>query len=489
MIKQFRSLFSGLQEVYGQFSLIKKTDHKKKVEGHATTITKQITKKVYEDHLIGKQGLGIVPIRKDNTCLFGCIDIDDYSLDLNILERKIQKTPLVLCRTKSGGAHLFLFNQKPLPAIDVRKKLEEFAISLGHKESEIFPKQDKLEEGDQGSWINLPYFNHERTVRYCIKEGKALNLEEFLQYAELKKIKDLSEIKISDELIDGPPCLQYLIFSGVKEGRRDSVLFNLAIYCKLKNKENWETLIYEFNEKYIVPPLKQNLIANQIIKGLLKKDYFYMCKNSPLKQYCNKEICITRKFGIKSSIDLLIGGLIKIDTIPPIWYLEIEGQRVEFSTVELTNQVQFRRVCFETIHKIPRRVPDLKWDKLMQEKLNNLEIIKAPEDAGTWGQFYYLLKVFCTERAIARDKAELLQHKPWTDQGRIYFQSHSLLDFLDNKKFKSTPSKVFDLVRGIGGSTSRFRVKGKTIRVWSIPVYKDQQNEEFDSPIIEEEAF
>jgi hypothetical protein len=57
-------------------------------------------------------GIGIVPIRDDATCVWGAIDIDlDKEPNLTVLAKQVHKLelPLIVCRSKSGGAHLYLF--------------------------------------------------------------------------------------------------------------------------------------------------------------------------------------------------------------------------------------------------------------------------------------------------------------------------------------------------------------------------------------------
>ena len=53
-------------------------------------------------------------LKKNNSCNFGVIDIDirgggKLNESLESLEKKIRNTPAILCRSKSGGAHLYLF--------------------------------------------------------------------------------------------------------------------------------------------------------------------------------------------------------------------------------------------------------------------------------------------------------------------------------------------------------------------------------------------
>ena len=69
----------------------------------------------YAEHLAGKLGLGLVPVRRDGTCRFAAIDIDIDSIDHPALLQKVlaRKLPLTVCRSKSGGAHLYLFMKEP----------------------------------------------------------------------------------------------------------------------------------------------------------------------------------------------------------------------------------------------------------------------------------------------------------------------------------------------------------------------------------------
>jgi hypothetical protein len=66
--------------------------------------------------------------------------------------------PLVPLPSKSGGMHLTLFLEEKIEAKLVQKLLHCFREQLNlPKDTEIFPKQDKIESGAVGSCINLPY--------------------------------------------------------------------------------------------------------------------------------------------------------------------------------------------------------------------------------------------------------------------------------------------------------------------------------------------
>src|ERR1017187_9351214 len=166
-----------------------------KFKGDAVTKREPITDGLWEQHLAGKYGLGVIPIRDDSTCLFGAIDVDVYAdLDIGRVASDIarQGFPLVPCRSKSGGLHLFSFAKAPVPSADMQKRLQELAARLGFGTAEIFPKQAKMGgDKDLGSWINCPYFDFLNTVRYAVRpSGDAMTAEEFLTVAEAARSEE-----------------------------------------------------------------------------------------------------------------------------------------------------------------------------------------------------------------------------------------------------------------------------------------------------------
>ncbi len=169
-VEKFKSIFSGLDRAYGQY----KSEGPKangKMGGKAFIIKEPVTDKLWTDHLEGKDpSLGIIPIRDDSTCSWGCIDVDTYPLDHKKLIRKIRdlKLPLVMCRSKSGGAHVFIFLKEPVQASIVRDKLTEWSAEIGYAHCEIFPKQVeiKADRGDTGNFLNLPYHGGDDSMRH-----------------------------------------------------------------------------------------------------------------------------------------------------------------------------------------------------------------------------------------------------------------------------------------------------------------------------------
>ena len=77
-VKKFKSIFYGLDRAYGQY----KSDGQLvngKASGQAFIKKAPITDQLWIDHIEGKDpSLGIIPIRDNSKCIWGCIDIDTY---------------------------------------------------------------------------------------------------------------------------------------------------------------------------------------------------------------------------------------------------------------------------------------------------------------------------------------------------------------------------------------------------------------------------
>jgi len=221
ILERFVERFSGLNRAYGTTSVVGlREDGKKKVDSFVQH--GEPTVDLWQKHLTGEEpSLGIIPITDDNTCRWGCIDIDDFTINLRAVNSKIQERefPLILCRSKSGGAHLFLFTADYVLASLMRIKLAEMSASLGYASHEIFPKQTEIltERGDTGNFLNLPYFGGDNTTRYSLDEkGETNTLEQFLDHVDSKQVspEELEKFKVITKedkgLKGGPPCLQYL---------------------------------------------------------------------------------------------------------------------------------------------------------------------------------------------------------------------------------------------------------------------------------------
>jgi hypothetical protein len=513
----FARLFAGLPRAHGRYLVpagVQPND-RGKVEGKPWTSRRRLTRAEWTAHLSGDQvtvkdgdddltgtlSLGIVPIRDDATCVFGALDVDVYPLDLVSLQREVSRLglPLIVCRTKSGGAHLYLFMTEPAPAELVRRQLMHWAVLLGHPAVEVFPKQTHLAgPADEGSWINLPYAGGHRTVRYALDpaDAHALSAEEFVGLAgrmalSVDALEHLEPILPSgppeDVLAGAPPCLAVLAKIGFAEGSRNNGLFNLGVYLKKRYGDDYGSHLEAFNQTFMDPPLPpRDVVAIQ--KSLAKKSYNYRCKDQPIVQVCNRTVCLGCEFGVggggNDDPGVALGDVVKLETVPPAWLWDVNGARLQLTTAELMDQRQFQARCIEVLHVWPKLVKPAAWTTIVRDRLARLEVTAVPEDATREGQLWEQLNRFCTSRVVGRSLDELLLGKPWTDpeSQRSYFRSTDFVEYLQQHRFGNVSEKeLFIWLRRRLAEHHFAVVKGKGVNYWSVPAFS-RQTEDFTVP-------
>jgi len=128
-----------------------------------------------EHHLNGIESLGRYPLLDEGTCYWAVVDFDFKSEQdrKNLAEDNSKRFANELSkigikkpwfeRSKSGLIHLWIFFDKPVQAIKIRKLLINIAnkleLRIANGNVEIFPKQDQLGVGQVGNYVHLPYFN------------------------------------------------------------------------------------------------------------------------------------------------------------------------------------------------------------------------------------------------------------------------------------------------------------------------------------------
>ena len=187
-IALFRSLFRGREDVYPRrwespdgrsgytpaaqkdWKAINrsKPEDRKKVD-QKTRKFFPLTDSVIENHLLGKETIGVYPLLADETCWFLAVDFDkktwqedssafmDTCRELNV--------PAALERSRSGsGGHIWIFFDRAVPAITARKLgcviltcTMEQRHQLGlDSYDRFFPSQDTMPKGGFGNLIALP---------------------------------------------------------------------------------------------------------------------------------------------------------------------------------------------------------------------------------------------------------------------------------------------------------------------------------------------
>lgn len=499
LAQEFFNLYRGLPRAHGTYTVGKLNTAKGKFDGVAQTVLEPVTIEKWRAHLEGRQGIGIIPIRDDATVRWGAIDVDVYPLDLNELYSKVVRfdLPVVVLRTKSGGAHLTCFSSEDVPAKMMRSKMMEMAVALGYPGVEIYPKQVQLaSERDVGNWLNMPYFDAEKTVRYAIHSGRQLTAAEFVKYAKhLTVTREQLEnlvVDVGPDFADGPPCLQIMANQGLQPGTRNDAMFAIGVYCKKKFGDSWEREFEQLNAQLCNPPLPSKEIV-ALVKSINRKEYFYPCKRAPCASFCNKELCKTREFGVgqqKNELNVLIGNLVKINHADkPTWVIDVDGVRFEIDTEQLMSQAMFHRVCVERTNKWPNVLKPWEWQNIVNDKLANVEIVTPPPDSSLDGRFMAYLEQFLTTVARARSNDELLQGKPWSEHGMQWFRSNDLLDYMERQHFRGiTQRNAWNILRRQGAKHKQMHIKGRCVQVWGVEEFA-RQDQPHDVPEFSDEKY
>jgi hypothetical protein len=275
----------------------------------------------------------------------------------------------------------------------------------------------------------------------------------------------------------------------VPEGTRNNALFNIGLYLKRAHPATWDNLIVEYNYKYVSPPLPNNEVQ-MLIKQINKKEYRYKCKDAPLNSFCNSGLCRTRKFGIGAHgpDSPQLSALSKYASEPPLWFLDVNGKRIELDTESLFNQMAFQKSCVEKLNLLPPAVKKPDWEQLLNALLTEMveteQITVASEDTTVTGRFNDLLEEFCTHLQQALDRDEILLGRPWTndEEGRTYFRMKDLEAHLTRNNFKGmTLPKMAQRMRDIGGEPISLFLKNRATRCWRIPRF-ERQDSPFDTP-------
>jgi len=474
---RIQDLFDGLDRAYGTYQILEKDGEK--LQGQGKTVQQPLTDDIWELHLSGERSLGVIPIRDDNTIVFAAIDIDTYPLDLIALEAQVKKLglPLVVTRSKSGGAHLWLFIKVPGALSEaVRPKLAEWAAELGHAGVEIFPKQDEIRnKEDVGNWINMPYFGGDNDkLRYAIINGKPSSMSKFLLEAQKLAIThdELELVEIIDSqavsLDGGPPCLNTLFRNGFPSGSRNISLFNVGVYCKKRYEDDWQDKLDEFNEVLFEPALSPGEVA-QIKRNLDKKTYFYKCSDKPICDVCQKDICKTKPYGIGDDGPLTsdmvkIEGSIRVETEDMYYIATVNGKRVHLDHHAMCGQHAFRlSVMKQTGFMVPNMKPRA-FTQIILNITEKAQVVEAPKRTGRKGSIINEFLYMASSTNIAENWTQCMSGLPMPDdKGGVYVYPHKMIVTLRRRLQQRTlePQTLFEVLTSEGISIVDKKIGGR----------------------------
>ena len=212
-IALFRSLFHGREDVYPRrFESLKtgKSGYspacanewirglcdKRKIKCYECPNRRSlaVTDTVVMHHLSGRDEtgrefvMGVYPMLPDETCFFLAADFDkkDWCKDVDAVSETCRHIglPVAIERSRSGnGAHLWLFFEKAVPAVQARTLGSHILTETMQRRPEIgldsydrfFPNQDTLPRGGFGNLIALPLQKKPREMGNSVFLDEQLN--------------------------------------------------------------------------------------------------------------------------------------------------------------------------------------------------------------------------------------------------------------------------------------------------------------------------
>lgn len=484
---QLRTLFSGYYDCYG----IQNGDRNltEKRQGKDNVTWKLKLDSAWQAHFDGKIGIGQIPIQSNGT-KWGAIDLDFYDGNKNKIAasqneilailKAIKKLPLYCFLSKSKSIHLYVFYNEPQNVKTLREQLANWAVEIGYPTAEIFPKQNSVSNEGTGSWINIPYFGLKH--RTCLFLDKQVVRE----LSASEAIRFIKPIEISDI----PPCIETLNKIGVKEGSRNNYIFNIGVLLKKQEVNNWQEEVRKFNYSKFEKAISKNVLEDTI-KSLEKKTYNYNCDQQPINEYCQRELCLTRRFGVGTqSYDTVeFGQLKKILTNPARYYLLVNTVEIELEVEELMSYRRIRLKIVEALNIIPPQIKD--WEFKLQKLLKTVIEEEAPPDASKSGvitnEVFNFLEIHKSE-----NKQDLLRNKAWWNKkdGNIYFQSKDVRTFVKASGLQVSEGDIWRVLRQYECGHKVYGVQGKAINAWTFPISRlPRQTKDFDEVKLPEGEF
>jgi len=492
IIKKFAALYQSNRISYGNWT---------PKNGKMFTTKEEYTDKNIKNHLSGIMGLGLVAINDDNKCWWGAIDIDNHSgeeININKIAKAIHDKglPLIVCKSKSGGAHCYLFGSEPLPAHFVRSILNKWATDLGFQGSEVFPKQSRLVKKQLGNWINLPYFKSEQRLAHEFDKGdiKTLSLTEFMDKAMISRVdQSLLEDFMLVEHREAPPCIQQMMKNGVDSGHRNEGLYNLSVYLRKSHPDDYKERAFDINQTIFEKPLSFAEAKKTINSVSGNRDYRYKCLEEPCRSFCDSEVCLKREYGITSDeVGFLsradmpeITGLKIYDMEPPIWEMKLNGTTVAITTSQFYNFQEFAKVVMEKLLIVVPPMKNKDWINVLAGLMSVAERVETPEDASTPGiikeklrEFIYKADLKSNGRDV-NDRAMIRRGMPVVQEvgvggiaGRhVVFRGGDFVAFLKRTRSEELKgSMLWNALRTFGVTHTRLRVEGRVAAVWVVPV-------------------
>ena len=499
-LEEFVQLFQGSSTYFGASQPIGSKKPNGKNEFKHWVEPKPMTLDHWKQHLKGEAYYGSVPIRDDNTCSWGVIDVDRYNIQHKDVISVIRKRqyPLIPFRSKSNGLHLVLFIDGVVAASAMRKKLIEIASDLGINDTttDIYPAQDevdlspeKWDDKRKGNFVNLPYQKAHMTTRVAMDDnGNGIKIENLFEFVKPYRLKpaDFKKLKIfqDDETKDYPPCVINFMKNRVQKGEgRNDAMFNVAVLAK---KINPDPVMYEdWTRNMMTKVCSENLHPKElqnIFKGVENKEYAYKCKTSIARMHCVSSTCVKRKFGIGTNEALPeVGKLLKVNSYPePYWILPIQGKSIRLSTKQLYQQQLLGEallnydIVWRTL-KPSKRDPDPYRDWL-EELISNKQDMEGFDAAEEMGDvFNSRMSRFLEDVEDTTEFDQIDNGNIWKDDSEMRFKLETFRQFIKKMGYNWSEKDCTKFLES-GGAKPKKKFQAIDSRHWVVALPKQMEH-------------
>ena len=415
-------------------------------------------------------------------------------------------------RSKSGRAHVYMFMKEFTSAEEVQTVMKKFAGKLGLADilDRVYPMQTSLEDKKDGSWLNMPYFNHEEGSTFAYTdEFEDATIDQFFElydkYAQIDladylkeeietpKNKPAKEKTLEDFFL---PCTKNCLkLNGGKipsENRNDYLLhmYTWSMRAVEKGVEKIEayskmdaaTLLKHFNREYMLKPLEEKEIDNTILKST-DREYNYLCKRPPIKKYCDASACLRNRCGIdpKQAEELItaeesVGNITEYTSKPPIFYESVDVKnrsgdgfiriRVQMKGSELIDKTKWVNKladsgCFPRPSILKMKPFD--FSTFQYARLEKRQCEEAVEEASDDHEFKNMVYAFIRKATVSFNQDALLEGGCYVEKnGRLHFRLGRFMEYLKSQKDNTSQKQVcFNLKHIMQAKNLRGKIRNK----------------------------
>lgn len=309
--------------------------------------------------------------------------------------------------------------------------------------------------------------------------------------------------------MDGPPCMQTLLVGHpekrdaikkklergeitdeqftkqmaftnpqLAEGGRNEAFFNVGIYLRRRmferdpDREPTEADRRALTEQLADANLEWARMSGEaglksselstIAKQAFKGKWGYACTKHPLKPFCNRRLCVKRKFGVGTSLQdvgLKINGFTVIDTEQKQYAFNVDGKRVYLPDVDtLLSQSAFGKAVTNATDRIWPTMHEPKYRELISNLLANADHIAGPRDVDTRSVLLSTLHEFVHSKKILKgqnDASIVSGRVVWVDELEAWFTMGEFVMFATNRGIQEPRRVIGRYLRDDFGIESR----------------------------------